>query len=85
MNTKRMKGEGDAAFFCRNVLMASTAGMIGEAVTIPIDTAKVRLQIQKVEPGQTPKYNGMLGTMKVIAAEEGPRSLYSGLSPGLQR
>ena len=80
-----MKGESDIAFFCRNVLMASAAGMIGETATIPIDTAKVRLQIQKVEPGVTPKYNGMLGTMKVIAAEEGPRNLFSGLSPGLQR
>lgn len=45
MNTPRMKGESDAAFFIRNVLMASAAGMIGEACTIPLDTAKVRLQI----------------------------------------
>lgn len=80
-----MKDEGDVAFFCRNVLMASAAGMIGEAATIPLDTAKVRLQIQKVEPGQAPKYSGLFGTMKLMAAEEGPRSLYSGLSPGLQR
>lgn len=43
MNTKRMKGEGDVAFFFRNVFMASAAGMIGEAATIPMDTAKVRL------------------------------------------
>ena len=43
MNTKRMKGESDVAFFFRNVLMASAAGMIGEACTIPMDTAKVRL------------------------------------------
>ena len=45
MNTKRMKGESDAAFFCRNVLMASSAAMIGEICTIPLDTAKVRMQI----------------------------------------
>jgi len=38
-----------------------------------------------VEPGQAPKYSGLFGTMKLMAAEEGPRSLYSGLSPGLQR
>ena len=65
--------------------MASAAGMIGEATTIPLDTAKVRLQVQKVEPGVVPRYNGMFGTMKTIAAEEGPRALWSGLSPGLQR
>ena len=80
-----MKGESDAAFFMRNVLMASAAGMIGEAATIPMDTAKVRLQVQKIEPGVTPKYNGMLNTMKTIAGEEGAASLWSGLSPGLQR
>jgi solute carrier family 25 (mitochondrial uncoupling protein), member 8/9 len=45
MNTKRRPGEGDVAFFCRNVLIASAAGMIGEVFTIPVDTAKVRLQI----------------------------------------
>lgn len=38
-----MAGESDTAFFIRNVLMASTAGMTAEAATIPIDTAKVRL------------------------------------------
>lgn len=85
MDTKRMAGEGDVAFFFRNVLMASTASMWAECVTIPIDTAKVRLQLQKVEKGQTPKYSGMLGTMRVVAAEEGLTSLWSGLSPGLQR
>lgn len=85
MNTPRMKGESDAAFFVRNVLMASAAGMIGEAATIPLDTAKVRQQIQKVAPGETPKYNGMLGTMRTVAADEGATALWSGLSPGLQR
>jgi hypothetical protein len=45
MNTKRMQGESDIAFFFRNVLMASSAGMAAEIATIPIDTAKVRLQI----------------------------------------
>jgi len=80
-----MAGEGDVAFFFRNVLMASAAGMFGELCTIPIDTSKVRQQIQKVEPGQIPKYSGMFGTMKTIAAEEGTMALWSGLSPGLQR
>ena len=80
-----MPGESDAAFFVRNVLMASAAGMIGETATIPLDTAKVRLQVQKVEPGVTPRYNGMFGTMKTIAGEEGLTALWSGLSPGLQR
>lgn len=85
MNTKRRQGEGDVAFFIRNVLMASTAAMIAETATIPMDTAKVRMQLQKVEPGQVPRYNGLLGTTKTIAAEEGALALWNGLTPGLQR
>ena len=85
MNSKRREGEGEVAFFIRNVLMASTAAMTAEVATIPLDTAKVRLQLQKVVPGETPRYNGLLGTMKVMAAEEGTLSLWNGLTPGLQR
>lgn len=41
---KRKEGESKTAFFWKNVLSASIAGMTGEIVTIPADTAKVRLQ-----------------------------------------
>jgi solute carrier family 25 uncoupling protein 8/9 len=83
MNTKRRQGEGDAAFFIRNVLMASSAAMIAETATIPMDTAKVRMQLQKVEPGKAPRYNGLMGTTKTIVAEEGALALWNGLTPGL--
>mgnify|MGYP001626840236 CR=1 FL=1 len=43
MNTKRRTGEGDVAFFCRNVGMGVAAGTMTETLTIPIDTAKVRM------------------------------------------
>jgi len=56
----------------KNVLCASAAGMFAEFATIPVDTSKVRLQIQKVAPGEIPRYNGIFGTMKTIAAQEGP-------------
>jgi len=69
----------------KNVLCASAAAMFAETCTIPVDTAKVRLQIQKVVPGQKPRYNGMLGTIKTVAAEEGALKLWDGLTPGLQR
>ncbi len=83
MNTKQRPGESNTAFFLRNVGMASSAAMIAETFTIPIDTAKVRLQIQKTAPGQVPKYQGFIGTMKTIAAEEGTLALFNGLTPGL--
>eukprot|EP00892_Ulva_mutabilis_P002082 jgi/Ulvmu1/11875/UM081_0033.1 len=57
-----------------------------EACTLPIDTAKVRLQLQSAaKPGETLKYRGMIGTMGTIAKEEGIGALWAGLTPGLHR
>lgn len=59
--------------------------------TLPLDTAKVRLQLQKktaaagVDGVGFPKYGGLLGTMATIAREEGLSALWKGLIPGLQR
>lgn len=87
MNVQRAEGESAIKFFLKNVGAAATAACIAEIATIPVDTAKVRLQVQgkSTTPGVAPKYNGFLGTMKTIAGEEGPRALYNGLSAGLQR
>ena len=43
MNTVRPEGESKAKFFIKNLLAASSAAMLAEIATIPIDTAKVRL------------------------------------------
>ncbi|XP_071767503.1 dicarboxylate carrier UCP2-like [Centroberyx gerrardi] len=68
---------------------AGTAGCIADLVTFPLDTAKVRLQIQgESKPslnGQKLKYKGVFGTIKTMVKTEGPRSLYNGLVAGLQR
>lgn len=57
--------------------------------TIPLDTAKVRLQLQKkAAAGDSvaiPKYRGMLGTIITIFREEGLTALWTGLVPGLHR
>ena len=45
MNTIRRPGESKIAFYTRNVGSASLAACIGESLTIPMDTAKVRLQV----------------------------------------
>jgi solute carrier family 25 uncoupling protein 8/9 len=59
---------------------------VAEIATIPIDTVKVRLQIQsKIADGQAPKYSGFVGTAKTITSEEGFTALYNGLTAGLQR
>ncbi|KAL2095988.1 hypothetical protein ACEWY4_008136 [Coilia grayii] len=68
---------------------AGTAACIADLVTFPLDTAKVRLQIQgesKPSNGRkAQKYRGVLGTISTMVRTEGPRSLYSGLVAGLQR
>nr|BBJ19795.1 uncoupling protein [Cycas revoluta] len=60
-----------------------------EICTIPLDTAKVRLQLQgKQAAGQAlaaPKYRGMFGTVATIAREEGLTALWKGIVPGLHR
>lgn len=68
---------------------AGSAACIADAITFPLDVAKVRLQIQG--EGTTGcsrsslKYRGVLGTVVTIARQEGPTRLYGGLGPGLQR
>lgn len=54
-----------------------------------MDTAKVRLQLQKKGVGGDglvlPKYKGLLGTVGTIAREEGLAALWKGIVPGLHR
>ncbi|XP_056593106.1 mitochondrial uncoupling protein 2 [Triplophysa dalaica] len=70
---------------------AGTAACIADLITFPLDTAKVRLQIQGEakgtgNPGHGQiKYRGVFGTISTIVRVEGARSLYNGLVAGLQR
>nr|XP_057943171.1 dicarboxylate carrier SLC25A8-like isoform X2 [Doryrhamphus excisus]XP_057943172.1 dicarboxylate carrier SLC25A8-like isoform X2 [Doryrhamphus excisus] len=68
---------------------AGTAACIADLVTFPLDTAKVRLQVQgesqKAEGANVRKYRGVFGTISTMVRTEGARSLYNGLVAGLQR
>ncbi|XP_072333242.1 dicarboxylate carrier UCP2 [Scyliorhinus torazame] len=70
-------------------LGAGTAACIADLFTFPLDTAKVRLQIQgevkSAAEVATVRYRGVFGTMATMVKTEGARSLYSGLVAGLQR
>ncbi|XP_029065426.1 mitochondrial uncoupling protein 2 [Monodon monoceros] len=71
-------------------LGAGTATCIADLITFPLDTAKVRLQIQGERQGPvqavaSAQYRGVLGTILTMVRTEGPRSLYKGLVAGLQR
>ncbi|KAM4046367.1 dicarboxylate carrier SLC25A8 [Anomaloglossus baeobatrachus] len=68
---------------------AGTAACIADLFTFPLDTAKVRLQIQGETKGplnmKSVQYKGVFGTISTMVKTEGPRSLYNGLVAGLQR
>ena len=49
------------------MLTGGLAGSIAEIATIPLDTAKVRMQLQG-QAGQAVKYQGMLHCIKTIVA-----------------
>ncbi|XP_040276443.1 mitochondrial brown fat uncoupling protein 1 [Bufo bufo] len=65
---------------------AGTAACIADLFTFPLDTAKVRLQIQGESTAANGiRYKGVFGTIGTIVKTEGPKSLYNGLVAGLQR
>jgi len=66
------------------LLTAGCAACVADLFTFPLDTAKVRLQIQG-EAGSSAAYRGIIGTIRTMSRQEGVRSLYNGLVPGLQR
>ena len=67
--------------------MSALAGCMGEICSISLDTAKVRLQLQKSMPGKTGgvKYTSAFQAIPRMALDEGPRALFNGLTPGLCR
>ncbi|XP_008053097.1 mitochondrial brown fat uncoupling protein 1 [Carlito syrichta] len=68
------------------IFSAGAAACLADVITFPLDTAKVRLQVQGECPINSPvKYKGVLGTITTLAKTEGPVKLYSGLPAGLQR
>ncbi|XP_077597328.1 dicarboxylate carrier UCP2-like [Stigmatopora nigra] len=68
---------------------AGAAACIADLLTFPLDTAKVRLQVQgeveKAAGGDPKRYRGVFGTISTMVRTEGPMSLYNGLVAGLQR
>ncbi|XP_020086922.1 mitochondrial uncoupling protein 2-like isoform X1 [Ananas comosus] len=86
-----MAGDGlkSEISFIGSLLSSAIAACFAELCTIPLDTAKVRLQLQrKASTADTiggAKYRGMLGTIVTIAREEGLSALWKGIIPGLHR
>ncbi|KAI4306660.1 hypothetical protein L6164_029918 [Bauhinia variegata] len=74
--------------FVQSFLCSAFAASLAEFFTLPLDVAKVRLQLQKktaVGDVGLPKYRGLRGTINTIAGEEGISALWKGMVPGLHR
>jgi len=71
--------------FTVQLLTAGTAACIADIMTFPLDTVKVRLQVQGEAGSKAVMYNGVFRTVAGIARDEGPKALYNGIIPGLQR
>ncbi|XP_032743669.1 mitochondrial brown fat uncoupling protein 1 [Rattus rattus] len=68
------------------IFSAGVSACLADIITFPLDTAKVRLQIQgEGQASSTIRYKGVLGTITTLAKTEGLPKLYSGLPAGIQR
>jgi len=74
------------------LLTAGSAACFADLITFPLDTVKVRQQVQSSisityqgDMGAVVKSRGVFGTLSSIARFEGIQALYCGLVPGLQR
>jgi len=77
---------GGKAFLLFKRWLGAGAAMSIAEVTLPIDTAKVRLQIQsKGAAGGARPYTGLADCLRRMAAEEGIASWYRGLTPAVSR
>ncbi|EMS66408.1 hypothetical protein TRIUR3_34208 [Triticum urartu] len=74
-----------ASSFAAVFISSAIASCFAEVCTIPLDTAKVRLQLQKKTAAGPAATVGMLGTMMSIAREEGVSALWKGIIPGFHR
>ena len=66
----------------RNVGMAAFSACVAETITLPLDTAKVRLQLQNTTGEGPLRYNGLIGTARTVMAEEGALALFGGWAAG---
>jgi len=71
------------------LLMGLTAGAVGQAVAVPADLVKVRMQAdaRAVAAGKqvAPRYQGMADALVKITRQEGVVGLWRGASPAVQR
>ncbi|GAK68454.1 mitochondrial carrier [Moesziomyces antarcticus] len=83
-NTDTAAKEGMGAKLSSMVGAAGVAKLVASLITYPHEVVRTRLR-QQAEPGQRPKYTGLVQTVKLVYREEGLAALYGGLSAHLLR
>lgn len=73
-----------------SLILSLTAATIAEMTTMPLDTAKVRLQLQSQAQGAQATvarahYKGLVDCLGKMARQEGAASMWRGVTAGLQR
>lgn len=71
--------------FLLHVAASMTSGFCYSVVTLPIDSAKTRLQNQRRLQDGGFKYRGLMHTIGVVVREEGVASLWRGFMPYFSR
>jgi len=76
----------DSSTGAQRFFAAGVGAGAAEMLTLPVDAAKVRLQLQATTAaGGTPLYTGLLQGMWRIGADEGAAALWRGYQPALVR
>lgn len=70
--------KGERVEWVDSMVAGSISGLIARALTAPMDTLKIRYQLQ---PVQESKYRGIVSTVGIIVREEGWRALWKGNVP----
>jgi hypothetical protein len=68
--------------YAEDYIAGATGAVIGESLTIPFDTAKVTMFMQKEVD---PRYKSVFTTMSSLKADKGTGALWAGLSGGIAR
>ena len=68
-----------------HVTASFAAGFVAAVASNPVDVIKTRVMNMKVQPGETPPYNGALDCALKTVRAEGPMALYKGFIPTVSR
>ena len=78
-------GDSVAAEIARETVIGIGSAIVAVLFKNPFDVAKSRFQSQITAPGEVPLYRNTLQTLRLIAHNEGIKSLYKGYVPTAQR